>query len=94
MQVWGHSYEFDGFMSDDPDKDWGYLETFCQAMHNRPEIYFTTTLDLVDYLNAVRALANSLADGTVRNPARRNVWLMRNGQLLALEPGQILDRVL
>ena len=32
LNVWGHSYEFEGIMSQDKTKDWEYFEEFCKLM--------------------------------------------------------------
>ena len=47
--VWGHSYELDGFMAGEPDKDWRYMEAFCRMMQNG-DIHFATIIEVVDAL--------------------------------------------
>lgn len=57
LYVWGHSFEFDGFMSADPAKDWGYLDAFCRLVSGHPDVYYATTIELMDYVKAARGLA-------------------------------------
>ncbi len=73
LYVWGHSYELDGFMSGDLSKNWDYLESLCRLLHGREDIYYSTTIELVDYLDAVRRLV--IAASTVTNPSAVSVWL-------------------
>jgi hypothetical protein len=88
--VWGHSFEFDGFLSADRRKDWGYLETFCRLVQGQPDVYYATTFDMLDYLMAARALAGSSVSGRARNEAHRAVWLTHAGRSLVLGPGEVL----
>ncbi|MGF1615780.1 MAG: polysaccharide deacetylase family protein [Gammaproteobacteria bacterium] len=90
--VWGHSYELDGFMSADPRKDWRYLEDFCRLMHVRPEIYYATTLDVLDYLTAVKALGGWSMTGPVHNDSKRTIWLSCGGQWVELAAGETFGR--
>lgn len=91
--VWGHSFEFDGFLSADPSKDWDYLEAFCRLMRGHPDIYYATTLDVIDYLGVAKAFMDRLGGAAARNEADRTLWLSHAGRLFELGPGETLARV-
>lgn len=56
MRVRGHSYEFDGFMTADPSKDWAYIEAFCRLMADDGGVWFAPLIEVLDYLQAARPL--------------------------------------
>ena len=55
--VWGHSFEFDR------DGTWGMMEDFCDRVHGKPDVWYTTNMDYVNYMNAARSLVFG-ADGS------------------------------
>jgi hypothetical protein len=89
LYIWGHSYELDGFMSGDRSKNWDYMETLCRYLHGHETVHYTTTIELVDYLNAVRRLEYSMT--RVTNTAPLTVWLHRQGKTAELPPGASID---
>ncbi len=50
LRVWGHSYEFDGFMTADASKDWNYMEALCRLLGGRYDIWYAPMIDVVDHL--------------------------------------------
>jgi hypothetical protein len=85
FSVWGHSYELDGFLSADPSKNWTYMESFCRLLGGHESIYYTTTLDIIDYLDALSKLQWSSSG--VKNISHRTLWLDDwQGAVRALEP--------
>jgi hypothetical protein len=84
--VWGHSYEFPR------DNNWKLIESFCEKMGRRDTIWYATNMEIVDYVNAVRAVRSSV-DGTILyNPSAQSVWLTscRDGKVYELGAGQTL----
>ena len=69
MYVWGHSYEF-------TDKNnWEAMEEFCKLVGNRDDIWYATNIEIVDYMDVVKA-AQFAADGSfVYNPCVQSLWL-------------------
>jgi len=69
MYVWGHSYEF-------TDKDnWEVMEEFCKLAGGRDDIWYATNIEIVDYMDVVKA-AQFAADGSfVYNPCVQSLWL-------------------
>lgn len=69
--VWGHSYEFDR------DDNWSVIESFCEYMSGRDDIWYATNIEIADYMKAARGLIYS-ADGThIYNPYATDVWIMK-----------------
>ena len=66
--VWGHAYEFE-------DKNnWERIESFCEKMGNRPEIWYATNIEIHDYVRDYRRLIFS-ADGTkAYNPTATTLY--------------------
>lgn len=83
--VWGHSYELAGFMTADPSKDWDYLEAFCRLLHGHADIHYTTTIELVDYLNALRKL-EATSENVLANHSDSTVWIRWQDTIIELPP--------
>jgi len=91
LYIWGHSYELDGFMSGDPSKNWDYLETLCRLLQGHAEIYYATTIELVDYLNALSAL---IPAGTeLSNTSTIPLWINWQNSDLMLTPGSSVSLI-
>ncbi|MCP5364278.1 MAG: polysaccharide deacetylase family protein [Hyphomicrobiales bacterium] len=86
MLVWGHSYEFDGFMTRDPAQDWGYLTAFCRMMQGQRDIWYTTTIDVVDYTAAMAAIQFSDDGAVLTNRSSRDVWAEIDGATVRISP--------
>jgi peptidoglycan/xylan/chitin deacetylase (PgdA/CDA1 family) len=84
LRIWGHSYEFDGFMTADPSKDWRYIEEVCRTIGNRDDLWMATMIDVVDYLAAARALCVDSATGMLSNPSPSPVWIALNGEVVEI----------
>jgi peptidoglycan/xylan/chitin deacetylase (PgdA/CDA1 family) len=84
--VWGHSYEFPN------NKNWNLIETFCDKLGHRDDIWYATNMEIVDYIRAVREVRSS-ADGTLLyNPSAQSVWLtiVKTGENCELKAGQTI----
>ncbi len=72
MYVWGHSYEFD-------DKNnWEVIEEFCEMMANQEDIWYATNIEIVDYLDVVKAAQYSADGSFVYNPSFASLWIRVN----------------
>lgn len=81
MYVWGHSYEFDR------DGNWELIEEFCKLTGNREDIWYATNIEIVDYINAYKALRFSAAMDFVVNPWASSVWLSVGGNIVEAKGG-------
>lgn len=86
LRIWGHSYEFDGFMTADPSKDWRYMEQVCRTVGDRNDIWPVTMIDAVDYLAVARALRVDAATGVLSNPSPSPVWIAGGGEVVEIPP--------
>ncbi len=72
MYVWGHSYEFD---QNTERNNWKVIEDFCGLMGNRPDIWYATNIEIIDYLQLLRGLRFTADCGAVYNPSADSAWL-------------------
>ena len=69
MYVWGHSYEFNDA------NNWEVIEEFCEYMGGREDIWYATNIEIIDYMDAAKALKFSGNNELVYNPSAISVWL-------------------
>lgn len=80
--LWGHSYELEG--------NWEQMDTLCDALGGREDVWYATNTELYDYVWAWDQLRFS-ADGTmVTNPTVFTVCFDADGKLYEIQPGQTL----
>lgn len=83
--LWGHTSEFE------VHKNWDVIENFVARVGGRPEeIWYPTNLELVDYVNAYRALRFNLAHTYVENPTGLDVWFESLGRVWCVRAGASL----
>jgi peptidoglycan/xylan/chitin deacetylase (PgdA/CDA1 family) len=80
--TWGHSWEYEG-----PGNKWAEVEKFFKIISQNPEIYYTTQIDLVDYLNAFKNLKFSVDKTMVTNLSSIDVFIKINGKVFTVEAG-------
>ncbi|MEJ6952269.1 polysaccharide deacetylase family protein [Natronospora cellulosivora (SeqCode)] len=81
MYVWGHSYEFDN------DDNWDLIEGFCEYIAGREDVWYTTNIEIVDYLKAFERLHFSANMDFVYNPSVQSVWLSVDGNIVEIKGG-------
>ncbi len=75
MRVRGHSFELDGFMTADRNKDWTYMEAFCRMMADARGIWHAPLIEVLDYLAAAAQLQRAEHGGALHNPTSIAVWV-------------------
>ena len=80
--VWGHSWEYEG-----PGNKWAEVEKFFKMVSKNPDIYYTTQIGLVDYINAFKNLKFSVDKTMVTNLSSINVFVKMNGKVITIEAG-------
>ncbi len=80
--VWGHSWEYEG-----PGNKWAEVEKFFKMVSKNPDIYYTTQIGLVDYINAFKNLKFSVDKTMVTNLSSINVFVKINGKVFTIEAG-------
>ena len=80
--LWGHSYEFEA------QDNWQVIEDFCAKMGGRDDVWYATNIQVVDYVNACRAVISSADGKTLHNPTATDVWAETDGQLVCVRAGE------
>lgn len=76
--LWGHSYEFDD------NDNWDYIENICKKIGGRDGIWYATNIEIIDYLNAFRAL--TVTDNGIINDSDKKIWACADGKEIVIEP--------
>lgn len=82
LNVWGHSYEF--------HNNWQLADSICNLLGNKKDIWYAKTIEMVDYLNAIKAL--EYKNDSVFNPSKNtSVWIKNKAEkFIELKPNQTL----
>ena len=80
--IWGHSYEFAN------DDNWSLMEEFCKRAGGDEETWYASNIEIVDYINATKALRVSTDRTMVYNPTAIEVWFTINDQAVSVKPGE------
>lgn len=80
--VWGHAYEFDA------DNNWDRIESFCEKVGCREDVWYATNMEVYEYVEAYRALHFSVEGQYVYNPSAIPVWFEYAGVTCKVEPGE------
>lgn len=83
FNVWGHAYEFEA------NDNWDRIETFCDKVSGRDDVWYATNIEIYDYVQAYHALQFSVEGKMVRNPSCLPVWF-DYGSIFKVEPGELL----
>ncbi len=82
--IWGHSYEFP-----QAEGSWEMMDEFCKrASESESDFWFATNIEIVDYVNALRALRFSADKTIVYNPTAIDVWIGVDYQPVKIPAGQ------
>jgi peptidoglycan/xylan/chitin deacetylase (PgdA/CDA1 family) len=82
LDIWGHSWE----MGTDQNK-WEETENFFKLLANNQAIYYTTHINIVDYINAFRNLKFSVNKNWVSNPSALTIYLKINSKTYSVPSG-------
>lgn len=82
LYIWGHSYEFN------TEEKWNHIENICRAVSGRDDVWYATNIEIVDYINALRALRFSADCSTVYNPSAIPVWILVDSETVMIASGE------
>ena len=82
--IWGHSYEFD------ENCNWELLETICEKIGNREDIWYATNIEIYNYVEAYNSLIYSSDSTRMYNPTLYKIWFEINGEKYVINPGETL----
>ena len=80
--LWGHSYEFER------DDNWERLETICEKLSGKEDIWYATNMEIHRYVTAQRKLVISADNSMVYNPSAIKVWFSSNGEIYSVDGGE------
>lgn len=78
--VWGHSWEYEGL-----GNKWAEVEKFFKMVSQNPDIFYTTQIGLVDYINAFNDLRFTVDKSMVTNLSSTDVYIKINGKVFTIE---------
>jgi peptidoglycan/xylan/chitin deacetylase (PgdA/CDA1 family) len=80
--VWGHSYEFDVY------ENWELIEEFSKFISNRCDIWYSTNIEIIDYIKALKSLKISAENSIIYNPTSISLWVSVNGESIEILSGE------
>ena len=80
--VWGHSYEFDFH------NNWEIIENFTDKISGRDDIWYSTNIEVYDYVKAYEGLVFDAALTEVTNKSMIDVWLVLEGREIKVGAGE------
>lgn len=82
FSVWGHSYEFD------INQNWDRIESFCEKMSGRDDVWYATNIEIYNYIKAYERLEFSAEGKIVHNPSAIPVWFHYAGVDVEIGAGE------
>ena len=83
--VWGHTFEFD------MKNNWDRIETFCEMVGNREDVWYATNMEMFEYVEAYRHLNFSVEGKLVHNPSALSVWFKYGGITCKVGAGEAVQ---
>lgn len=83
-QIVGHSYDLDALQL------WEVTEGIFRRVSEREDIWLATNLDIVMYLQAMEKLV--ITDEAVINNSQDDLWLVIDGKMKVVHPGETMRR--
>lgn len=80
--LWGHSYEFD------EHDNWKVIESFAEYLGNRDDIWYSTNIEIYEYVEAYKRLVFSVDGSKVYNPTCMSLYFQYEGQIYCVKPGE------
>ena len=79
----GHSYEFD------IDNNWDVIENFAEKIGGHEDIWYATTIEIFDYVQAFNSVRFNLSRTIAENPTATDVWVNKDDKVYKLPAGRI-----
>ena len=84
LYIWGHSYEFD------KKDNWDRIDTICEMLSGKADVFYATNIEIVDYINAYNALIFNAEETAVYNPTAKTIWFTADFKMYKVEPGETI----
>ena len=82
--LWGHSFEFDSH------NNWDHGEEVCKKLGLHDDIWYATTIEIYDYLQAFNSLIYSADATKIYNPTLQTVWIDIDKKVYEIKSGETL----
>ena len=82
LYVWGHSFEFER------EQTWDRMEQFCREISGHEDVWYTTNIEIKDYITAYRSLVLTVGADIVYNPTAVEVYLQTDTGLTSVKAGE------
>lgn len=84
--VWGHSWEYE-----EPFNKWAEVEIFFKMIARNSDVFYTTQVRLVDYINAFKDLKFSVDKTMITNLSSIDVFVKASGKVFIIEAGSTIQ---
>ena len=85
FSILGHSYEFR------TEEDWTYMETLVQKLAGYENVWYATSMEIYEYMQAQKQLRISADEKIIVNPTTTDVWLIKDrNTVLCIKAGETL----
>lgn len=74
LYIWGHSFEFDR------ENTWEQMDTLCNKLHGKENIWYTTNIDYADYITAAKNLIFSADGSKAANLSATKLYVEMDGE--------------
>lgn len=74
LYIWGHSFEFER------EHTWKKMEDFCREISGRENVWYTTNIDYVNYIDAAKKLIFSADCTKAENPSKIKIYAKIDGE--------------
>lgn len=71
--IWGHSFEYGH------GQNWNEMEQICQKIGRKENVWYTTNIDFVNYMNAAKSLVVSVDGSQIENLSKIKVYGLLDG---------------
>ena len=82
LYIWGHSFEFQ------KNDNWEFMETMCELLADKKDVWYATNIEIKDYLSATRNLVASVDRTTIYNPTCQKIWIETENEIKVLMPNE------
>ena len=82
FSIGGHTYEFD------KEEEWERIEKLMSLVSNKDDVWYPTTIELYNYVQAYNSLIYSVDMSIISNPTAYDIWLAKDGVPFVIPAGK------
>lgn len=73
------------------ESNWGVIETFCERMADREEIWYATNVEIYEYMMGLQRLQITANSKSIYNPSTMTLWFSCDGETVKINGGETLS---